>query len=119
MITNVTKVALPKLMTNHLSCDENFNSEVLQKFPTVPNQEEFNRRFFLFTHGVLEGLNWSNVFCAGGSVLGNQFGHVTLNNKLQLLYLNPKFSALQTRRFSIIISTVLGSQVTLIFSSTV
>ena len=59
-------------MTDDFSKDEAFNLLVdSNKFPTVPTIEEFNRRFFLLTHGILEGIDWTNILCAGGSVLGN------------------------------------------------
>ena len=37
----------------------------------MQSEDEFKRRFSLFTEGQLEGLNWSNVFVAGGSVLAS------------------------------------------------
>lgn len=38
-------------------------------FPIVPTLKEFKKRFSLFSHNCLEGINWDNLFCAGGSVL--------------------------------------------------
>ena len=37
--------------------------------PTVVSHADFVRNFELFTEGQLRFLDWSNVFCSGGSVL--------------------------------------------------
>jgi hypothetical protein len=50
------------------SSDANYQAPSLA---IAPSLEEWERRFNIFTFGVLEGMNWSNVFCAGGSVLGS------------------------------------------------
>eukprot|EP00026_Physarum_polycephalum_P000319 Phypoly_transcript_00319.p1 GENE.Phypoly_transcript_00319~~Phypoly_transcript_00319.p1 ORF type:complete len:1731 (-),score=444.64 Phypoly_transcript_00319:70-5262(-) len=36
---------------------------------TVATQEDFQRNFNLFTESLLKGLNWDNMFVAGGSVM--------------------------------------------------
>ena len=58
---------LPKFFTNHQSEDYAKTSGI---FPIAPTFDEFKHRFEKFTFGVLEGINWDNIFCAGGSILG-------------------------------------------------
>eukprot|EP00026_Physarum_polycephalum_P002563 Phypoly_transcript_02570.p1 GENE.Phypoly_transcript_02570~~Phypoly_transcript_02570.p1 ORF type:complete len:781 (+),score=143.83 Phypoly_transcript_02570:254-2344(+) len=56
------EIDLPKIFTRG---DKN----TTKNSPIVPSMEEFKRRFHIFTGGLLEGLDWTNVICAGGSVL--------------------------------------------------
>lgn len=44
----------------------NFNS---QQPALTQNLHTFKQQFYCFTCGLLTGLNWDNVFCAGGAVL--------------------------------------------------
>jgi hypothetical protein len=37
----------------------------------IVSQNEFTARWNTFTNGILNGLDWKNVFCAGGAVLAN------------------------------------------------
>jgi ankyrin repeat protein len=37
--------------------------------PVVVDKDEFKRNFDIFTEGVLDCINWNNVFVAGGSIL--------------------------------------------------
>jgi len=37
----------------------------------IVSQNEFITRWTTFTNGILNGLDWTNVFCAGGAILGN------------------------------------------------
>jgi hypothetical protein len=59
---------LPKLFTTKSTDDATYNNGV---FPIAPTLEEFKHRFEIYTHSILDGINWDNVFCAGGSILGN------------------------------------------------
>lgn len=37
----------------------------------IVSQNEFMSRWTTFTNGILNGLDWTNVFCAGGAILAN------------------------------------------------
>eukprot|EP01122_Echinamoeba_exundans_P015092 TRINITY_DN7025_c1_g1_i1.p1 TRINITY_DN7025_c1_g1~~TRINITY_DN7025_c1_g1_i1.p1 ORF type:complete len:798 (+),score=227.94 TRINITY_DN7025_c1_g1_i1:99-2492(+) len=54
---------VPKLLTQ--------NRKLGLQGPAVVDKTEFKKRWDEFTLGILNGLDWSNVFCAGGAVLGN------------------------------------------------
>ena len=54
-------------MTDVSDDDRVVNEKELSIVPTI---EEFKNRFYLFHQGVLDGLNWTNILCAGGCVLG-------------------------------------------------
>jgi hypothetical protein len=38
----------------------------------IVSRDEFLTNWKDFTKGMLDGLDWNNVFCAGGAVLGTQ-----------------------------------------------
>lgn len=38
---------------------------------TVVNRESFFNNWNEYTNGIFDGLDWSNIFCAGGCILGN------------------------------------------------
>ncbi len=57
----------------------------LPKF--VENKEEFFKNFQIFTNGILEGVDWTNVFMAGGAVLGI-FSYV-FNKKMTACLMSP------------------------------
>jgi TATA-box binding protein (TBP) (component of TFIID and TFIIIB) len=58
---------LPKIMTNTLSDDVTYNPD---KFPIAVSLLDFKTRFSIFTGGLLDGLDWTNIVCTGGAVLG-------------------------------------------------
>jgi hypothetical protein len=58
-----TQRRVPKLLTQ--------NRKLGLQGPAVVDKTEFKKRWDEFTLGILNGLDWSNVFCAGGAVLGN------------------------------------------------
>jgi hypothetical protein len=61
----VLKIEMPKILTTNTSADH-----YEEQFPIAGTLHDFRTRFYLFTGGLLEGLDWTNIFCAGGSVLG-------------------------------------------------
>jgi hypothetical protein len=56
-----------KLFTAPGTSDDDYNPPALAIAPSI---EEWKRRFNILTYGLLEGMDWSNVLCAGGSILG-------------------------------------------------
>lgn len=58
------EAAVPKLLTAQRDA-----MAVTMGESSICSRSEFESRFQAFTNGVFAGLNWNNVFCAGGSVL--------------------------------------------------
>lgn len=51
-------------MTNKIS-----ERDEAMRFPIVRSKEQFLRNFAIFTGGLLENIDWTDMFCAGGAVL--------------------------------------------------
>eukprot|EP01130_Rhizamoeba_saxonica_P010233 TRINITY_DN418_c1_g1_i3.p1 TRINITY_DN418_c1_g1~~TRINITY_DN418_c1_g1_i3.p1 ORF type:complete len:752 (-),score=143.16 TRINITY_DN418_c1_g1_i3:80-2311(-) len=75
--------AVPKLLTQHRNLSRNGT-------PAIVSNDEFKDRWADFTQGCFDGLDWNNVFVAGGSVLkcvqndSNENQNATSNSDIDL-----------------------------------
>ena len=56
---------------------KNYYDRALPPVSLIPSQSEFQNKFDEFTNQILRGLNWSNVFVAGGIVLATLTSNTT------------------------------------------